>query len=634
MPEGDPDALLEAFETITAHVRRPLIPAPRVSRVPRFAVAIVLVVLISLLAGAAVVYGPRLRPSAGGERIQLPTHRDLNAYPAALLSGQLVREGNCVYVRSQPGSVSDLVVWPSGTSLLVTGNETLIVGRGGERIAAIGEPIELGGGEFELAHTRTLLETEIPDECVGPYWLASSARSTLAEPRTATWRLMPVEPVNQDTTEISLMITEQDCDYGVRLQGAVEPPQIEYRSDAVVVTVSVRSAGGECPGDENSFKVATLDQPVGDRQLIDGGDNGIEWQPQLGLIALPQLRFPGVVCYPTYLEDAFLAGDVDDPSVAWVVSAEGQRVNVLWPEGYAARFVPDVELIGPIGQLVARSGELLTLGGGFLPTGEFETCGGVHVGHLDLGGGDPMPWPTQSPSASDPPTRSPDPSPTTRGSLFVTTWRLDDAVAVGPDSTDIHILIAQKACVFDLESVGQVFPPEITYLDDAVLITARGELGFDVAACRSPQPAIVPALVQLDQPIGTRTLRDGGLELTDVRWRVPPADAILLPAARTEPFALGRPVGGLGVCAGIGFDNSVLTGDPADPRLVWVGSASGDEFELLWPPGFTVTFRDGFEVRNEAGEIVHRDGDAVEGGCVVGRDGELSLYGDGYAVLD
>lgn len=60
-----------------------------------------------------------------------------------------------------------------------------------------------------------------------------------------------------------------------------------------------------------------------------------------------------------------LRGDVGiDGGCVWIdTEASEPRVAILWPRGYSARFDP-VRVYGPDGQLLARGGDRVTLGGG------------------------------------------------------------------------------------------------------------------------------------------------------------------------------------------------------------------------------------------------------------------------------
>jgi hypothetical protein len=53
---------------------------------------------------------------------------------------------------------------------------------------------------------------------------------------------------------------------------------------------------------------------------------------------------------------AELAGDPNDPRVAWIVS-RGKRVDVVFPYGFSARFAPNLEVLDATGVVVARAAD-------------------------------------------------------------------------------------------------------------------------------------------------------------------------------------------------------------------------------------------------------------------------------------
>lgn len=57
----------------------------------------------------------------------------------------------------------------------------------------------------------------------------------------------------------------------------------------------------------------------------------------------------------------------------WMRSDAGVRTPVLWPAGYHARLDP-LEVLNASGQLFARVGEHLVLGGGFWPVDPEDPC--------------------------------------------------------------------------------------------------------------------------------------------------------------------------------------------------------------------------------------------------------------------
>jgi hypothetical protein len=58
--------------------------------------------------------------------------------------------------------------------------------------------------------------------------------------------------------------------------------------------------------------------------------------------------------------DAILHGSASDGRVTWATDNNGgDRVELLWPRGYAARFSPQLEVLDVTGQVVAHEGDLI-----------------------------------------------------------------------------------------------------------------------------------------------------------------------------------------------------------------------------------------------------------------------------------
>ena len=57
--------------------------------------------------------------------------------------------------------------------------------------------------------------------------------------------------------------------------------------------------------------------------------------------------------------DATLQGSAEDPRLAWAIDDSGDRVELLWPNGYSARFSPQLVVVDGSGQIVARDGDLI-----------------------------------------------------------------------------------------------------------------------------------------------------------------------------------------------------------------------------------------------------------------------------------
>jgi len=57
----------------------------------------------------------------------------------------------------------------------------------------------------------------------------------------------------------------------------------------------------------------------------------------------------------------------------WMRSDSGNRVPLVWPAGFSARLDPH-EVLNASGEVYARVGEHLVLGGGFLPVDPQDPC--------------------------------------------------------------------------------------------------------------------------------------------------------------------------------------------------------------------------------------------------------------------
>jgi hypothetical protein len=90
-------------------------------------------------------------------------------------------------------------------------------------------------------------------------------------------------------------------------------------------------------------------------------------------------------------------------------------------------------------------------------------------------------------------------------------WALDPAYPKpSPDSTQLHVLVWEIACSSGSPTTGRMSPALIEYTPSSVTMTL-GVRGLD-GARRCPLPPGTPAIVTLDEPLGGRTLLDGGRE--------------------------------------------------------------------------------------------------------------------------
>jgi hypothetical protein len=115
------------------------------------------------------------------------------------------------------------------------------------------------------------------------------------------------------------------------------------------------------------------------------------------------------------------------------------------------------------------------------------------------------------------------------------TWALDPAFpSPGPTSTELHILVWERTCSSGSPTTGRMSAPDIAYTPQTVTITIGVRPLGGPQAC--PGPPGTPASVGLAEPLGTRTLLDGGRvpaappSPAFQPWPAPSAPALVLPA--------------------------------------------------------------------------------------------------------
>ena len=102
---------------------------------------------------------------------------------------------------------------------------------------------------------------------------ACDAFAPLTPAGPARWFLPAEGSIDAETTSFTALVMEVDCASGQSSQDRIVGPEIIYEADEVIVTFAVRPLGGMngCPSNPATVVKVTLNEPLGERRLIDGG---------------------------------------------------------------------------------------------------------------------------------------------------------------------------------------------------------------------------------------------------------------------------------------------------------------------------------------------------------------------------
>ena len=92
---------------------------------------------------------------------------------------------------------------------------------------------------------------------------------------SAEWAFDPAQPKPDATTQVfDAMVTEMSCNSGQPADGRIVGPQIVKSADTVLVIFAVRPRPGDfqtCPSNPSTRIRVDLGEPLGERELLDGG---------------------------------------------------------------------------------------------------------------------------------------------------------------------------------------------------------------------------------------------------------------------------------------------------------------------------------------------------------------------------
>lgn len=140
----------------------------------------------------------------------------------------------------------------------------------------LADPEDLGAGDVRTHERMVIAIVDAPNVPESPTWMMTALGTCaiavdVPGAGTASVTLDRDEPADPASVEVPLLVTETACNTGDDATGRVEVASL-IETDAVVeVVIAVRPRGGDqaCPSNPPTPFTLTLDQPLGDRVLLD-----------------------------------------------------------------------------------------------------------------------------------------------------------------------------------------------------------------------------------------------------------------------------------------------------------------------------------------------------------------------------
>lgn len=107
--------------------------------------------------------------------------------------------------------------------------------------------------------------------CADPEPSDATSQAPAVDGAPAVWELQADQQLTASSTGFAVLVSRLDCNSGVT--GEVLTPDVEIGDAEIVVTFEVApddAGAADCQGNEWVPYEVTLDEPIGDRALIDG----------------------------------------------------------------------------------------------------------------------------------------------------------------------------------------------------------------------------------------------------------------------------------------------------------------------------------------------------------------------------
>ena len=143
-------------------------------------------------------------------------------------------------------------------------------------VRALAEPEDLGAGDVRTHERMVISVVDAPNIPNSPAWMLTALgtcalAADYSGAGTATVTLDPAAPLDPASAEVPLLVTEMACNTGEDAEGRIEVASLRETDAAVEVVLAVQPRGGDqaCPSNPPTPFTLTLDEPLGERTLLD-----------------------------------------------------------------------------------------------------------------------------------------------------------------------------------------------------------------------------------------------------------------------------------------------------------------------------------------------------------------------------
>jgi hypothetical protein len=200
-------------------------------------------------------------------------------FPADALTAEPVTDASSVgAVEVMRRELADAARAATYQAFETDNSQIRVLDRGsGRTVVGIGDPVDRGYLHGPPYFVAVALENR--DGAWTPVdWTECRLRLGGTAPpgqRPVTWYLASgAAAPPPDAVSIPIEVLESACASGESADGRIHDPAVEYRPDAVIVTITVEPPEGQnqtCPGNPPTPYVLELDEPLDGRPLLDGG---------------------------------------------------------------------------------------------------------------------------------------------------------------------------------------------------------------------------------------------------------------------------------------------------------------------------------------------------------------------------